>query len=254
LINLMTHLDLPACFEDDWKLESQLGLWAVLELLGRGLLTWEDVIPEGHSYEDDLLWAALAQLDGREPGELPGAAFPGGECYRLPQDWFAEPDKEEGYHYAARRGWLRLWSEAGYVLVDGPRTGTSLEAQAMTELRHYWGVAVSSWTRKAFDHAPVASLSGPLVAGLDPHLLRWLALVLPAVRLRLRRALNPSSLERFSLAASLLCCPGRLYVTSTHVDLVMSLDTISLPVRLAGLDRNPGWMADLGKVISFHFE
>ncbi|MBN1978225.1 MAG: hypothetical protein JW918_12585 [Anaerolineae bacterium] len=251
LINLMAYLDLPACFEADWRLESQVGSWGVLELLGRGLLAKEDMRCEG-----DLLWAALAQLDGREPGELPGADFSGGECFRLPVEWFAGlGGGEEGvYNYAARCGRLCLWSEAGYVLADVPRDGTSPKTQAAAEVRRYLSATAPALTRAAFDRVPLARLDGPLVAGLNAHLVRWLALVLPAVRLRLRRALNPPGGEVWNLAEPLLLCQGRLYVTSTHVDLLMSLDSISLPLRLAGLDRNPGWMADLGRVVSFHFE
>jgi hypothetical protein len=33
----------------------------------------------------------------------------------------------------------------------------------------------------------------------------------------------------------------------------MGLSAVSLPARLAGLDRDPGWMGDLGRVITFHF-
>jgi hypothetical protein len=47
---------------------------------------------------------------------------------------------------------------------------------------------------------------------------------------------------------------GQLFVTSMHVDLVMQVNDIRLPARQAGLDRDPGWVADLGKVIRFHFE
>lgn len=262
LINLMAYLDLPTCFEEDWGLESLVGSWGVLELLGRGLLTWKNTdAPPSRGYKDDPLWTALAQLDSREPGELPGATFPGGECFRLPGDWLAGIGDGEGiYRYAARRGRLRLWSEEGYVLEDVPRDDAPTRAQAKAGLRRYLctaaptGAAAPALVRAAFDYAPVTHLAGPLTAGLNPHLARWLGLMLPAICLRLRRALNPSGDGTWNLAESLLLCPGHLYVTSTHVDLVMSLDNISLPVRLAGLDRSPGWMADLGRVVLFHFE
>lgn len=84
-----------------------------------------------------------------------------------------------------------------------------------------------------------------------PLLARWLAQTLPFIALRLRLALglNPDA----GLAAALLCLPGQLYVTRTHVDLVAALEHISLPVRLAGLDRNPGWLPNFARVITFHF-
>jgi hypothetical protein len=140
------------------------------------------------------------------------------------------------------------------VLADVPRDGAPPKTLAEAELRRYLDAAAPNVLRAAFDRAPLAYLDGPLVAGLNPHLARWLALVLPAVRLRLYRALNPPADAAWHLADTLLRRPGRLYITSTHVDLVMGLDAISLPARLAGLDCNPGWMADLGRVVSFHFE
>lgn len=254
LINLMVYLDLPACFEGDWGLESRVGSWGVLELVARGLLAWEDGAARSH--ERDALWAVLARLDGREPGELPGAALPAGERFRLPAGWFAGIDDGGGgrYRYAARRGRLRVWSEGGYVLVDLPRDDAPPGAQAADVLRRYPVPAAFHLARAAEGRAPLAGPGGPLVAGLNPHPGGWLALVLPAIHLRLRRALDTSGDDAWSVTQSLLLCPARLYVTSTHVDVVMSLDAISLPVRLAGLDRNPGWMADLGRVVSFHFE
>jgi hypothetical protein len=33
----------------------------------------------------------------------------------------------------------------------------------------------------------------------------------------------------------------------------MDLKHVSLPVRLAGLDANPGWYPELGRVVTFHY-
>ncbi|MBK7674794.1 MAG: hypothetical protein IPJ27_08475 [Candidatus Accumulibacter sp.] len=52
--------------------------------------------------------------------------------------------------------------------------------------------------------------------------------------------------ERFSLAA-------RVVVTCSHVDVHFRLADVSLPVRRAGLDVNPGWLPWLGRVVSFHY-
>jgi hypothetical protein len=46
---------------------------------------------------------------------------------------------------------------------------------------------------------------------------------------------------------------GRLEVTRSHIDLFMPLDSATTPVRLAGLDCNPGFVPLLGRVISFHY-
>jgi hypothetical protein len=41
---------------------------------------------------------------------------------------------------------------------------------------------------------------------------------------------------------------------STHVDLHAALHAVRLPVRLAGLDVNPGWLPWLGRVVTFHYD
>ena len=46
---------------------------------------------------------------------------------------------------------------------------------------------------------------------------------------------------------------GMLYITPNHVDLVMRMKQVSVPVRIAGLDANPGWTPELGRIIKFHF-
>ncbi|MDA8018117.1 MAG: hypothetical protein MPN21_11785 [Thermoanaerobaculia bacterium] len=77
-------------------------------------------------------------------------------------------------------------------------------------------------------------------------------ILLQALRQRLAAALGDEP-WRPELATVLLAVPGRLYVTGTHVDLVVPLDHISVPVRQAGLDRDPGWVPELGRVVLFHF-
>ena len=81
-----------------------------------------------------------------------------------------------------------------------------------------------------------------------------MTLVLPYIRYRLQLALGGTESEPLDLVQALLLVPGRLYVTASHVDLVMGLDDMSLPVRVAGLDFDPGWLPDFGRVVQFHFE
>jgi hypothetical protein len=45
--------------------------------------------------------------------------------------------------------------------------------------------------------------------------------------------------------------PGLVHHSRTHVDVVMDLEAISIPVRVAGLDRDPGWVPGLGRVVAF---
>jgi len=69
------------------------------------------------------------------------------------------------------------------------------------------------------------------------------------VRERLRLAVGT-----FDPIHSILDARARIYVTSSHVDLVLRLDTADLTLRRAGLDRDPGWLPAYGRVVYFHFE
>ncbi len=52
----------------------------------------------------------------------------------------------------------------------------------------------------------------------------------------------------------LLQLPAKIRFTASHLDVYASLDHVRLPIRLAGLDINPGWLPWLGRVVTFHYE
>lgn len=117
----------------------------------------------------------------------------------------------------------------------------------------------SSWARwlgdeaiagQRIDLAGVAPLDGPLLASVTPDLRRWLAAVVPLLHQMLRRVLGADA----DPVADLLLRRGQLYVTSSHVDLVLPLAGVSLPVRIAGLDFDPGWLPAFGRIVQFHYE
>lgn len=205
LVNVMQQLNLPACFEAEWRLASQIGAWGTLELLGRALLAESARLPRLEQdgsvagLSADPLWAALAAIDGRGPGELPGAQFAGaGDVLHIPPAW---------------QSWLAR--EAG----------------------------------QAIDLVSQAPLAGPLLAGVSRDMRRWLAALTLLLRQMLLRALDDAA----DAALALLLRRGQLYVTSSHVDLIMPLDSVSLAVRRAGLDFDPGWLPAFGRVIQFHY-
>jgi hypothetical protein len=93
-----------------------------------------------------------------------------------------------------------------------------------------------------------ADLSQTLAADLDPGLAAWLSLAVPYLRYRLQQAMQMDD-----PIAHLLLVPGRLHITATHLDLTVAIERTSVAVRMAGLDRNPGWLAAFRRVIQFHF-
>jgi hypothetical protein len=45
-----------------------------------------------------------------------------------------------------------------------------------------------------------------------------------------------------------------LRATESHLDLHLHVDAVSIALRLAGLDLNPGWTPWLGRVVTFHYD
>jgi len=241
LINLMRHLELPGCFEPSWGLSRDLGPGGLLELIARALLA-----DEHDDYATDPLWRVLAELDGRAPRQWPGEAVNDNDVYRVPEQWLDEPP--ERLHWGATDRRLRLWSGRGFLIADVPRGARTASVQAMTEAGRYPGSPVP--TQAPFDAAPSDSLHQPLRDDINPSMAFWLRSVMPYLRWRL----DQSASAPLDPLDDLLLVPGRLYVTRAHIDLVTSLERISLPARLAGLDRDPGWLGDWGRVVSFHFQ
>ena len=103
--------------------------------------------------------------------------------------------------------------------------------------------------------APLAFnvLTGPLLGNISEGAQHWLALVLPFIRRRLGSALGIAN-ALGELESALLLRYARIFVSSMHIDVVMPLESISLPVRLAGLDRDPGWLPGFGRVIKLYYE
>lgn len=53
---------------------------------------------------------------------------------------------------------------------------------------------------------------------------------------------------------ALLARTAQVRLSPSHVDMTLALAAVQLPVRLAGLDINPGWLPWLGKVVEFHYD
>lgn len=118
------------------------------------------------------------------------------------------------------------------------------------------GLHALSWQDERSIADPSASEDSPADLALDQPLIQWPAQTLAGVHARLVQMLGlPAAQPGAStqLAELLLCQPGRVQVSRTHVDLSLPMDEIRLPVRRAGLDRDPGWVPDLGRIVLLHF-
>ena len=68
---------------------------------------------------------------------------------------------------------------------------------------------------------------------------------------RVARALGDARWRR--ACRLLLCLPGRVEWDAERLDVHFSLEQLPVAVRMAGLDRDPGWMPAAGRDLRFYF-
>jgi hypothetical protein len=148
----------------------------------------------------------------------------------LPRHWRAEA--EWLAPFPGGRAWhdgSTLWHSAGFALANRSA------AAAARRLARTLGVRLGS-------RPPGRSAAR---AGHDPDWLDCLALFLAA---RLRRAAPDDA-----LTAATLAIPGRVVIDEARLDVHFALAALPIALRLAGLDRDPGWLPSEGRDLRFHF-
>ncbi len=230
VLNLALALELYGDFTA--PLEPGIGLnpWELVDLLGTCLLG---------NRPNDPIWALLDSLAGRDRGEPRGRGFRPSPAWRVPPKWL-EPFAHDGaWRWSAAAGVLRIVHPAGFAVAAVPRTTAAPEVQLRRELRRLrplMPVAV----RTSLPREP----SRPLA--------RWIARLGGYADARLRLALALGVDAR--VGPVLLEHHARVFVSPSHVDVVLKLADLPLAVRIAGLDRNPGWIPAAGRHVALHFE
>ncbi len=203
--------------------------WALVELLGRHLLG-----AQLSDYADDPLWDVLAELDGRRPGTPPAVELGSEDPLRLPQAWLRRWPPPHPTYIARQSGEQLVirHPEAGFVAADVRCPPSRLDEVCAAEAALLGGAEI------------IMAAQGP-AAGAAPH---------PEQRFGDSVGAFVSWLLRSrAIGVSSLVSPGRVLVTATHVDVVLSLQHVDLAARVAGLDRDPGWVPALGRIVLFHF-
>ena len=182
------------------------------------LLAWTGRTWFGPAFERDPVWPLLAELAGRSPSQMPGRNFAPPSPTGVAGDWLINP------------AWLAPW---------GPKTALRWRRTARRE---------QAWHPAGFVVRDVALGTAP-----PPRSRRaiWLRRLLVYVQARTALALGSDDIAQ---VPHLLCRhAAEVQVSATAVDVTLSLDALPLAVRLAGLDRNPGWIPAAGRSIWFHF-
>ncbi len=240
VINAALALNLYGDFTMPLEPGIAFSIWDFLALTGRAIA--------GKQIEFDPIWPMLAKLAGREEGEQPGARFtPPGE-WRMPPDWLnAFPERDE-WTYDTSRSRLIVRHPAGFDVMDvklGLRFRVKdIEARLARETRCYTNV--TAFKRRRF-------VSGEFILRKrEPGLDRWTRWIADYLRVRLSRALGIGPTDE--LKTMLFARAARVEVTPARLDVFFSLAELPIEIRLAGLDRDPGWVPAAGRAIAFHFD
>jgi hypothetical protein len=246
LINLGVFLELYGDFTTPLQPGLALSVWDFVTLLGRRLCAEGDGPVDESSAEggEDAVWSLLARLAGRAEGEEPGQGFEAPDEWRVPPAWL-KPFPEGGvWDWSTSGGRLRVRHARGFHVLDVKRRrGVGAARQLSAELAAYEGAD--------FGLRRVKARPGEKGAG-GGGLARWVSWLAAYARVRLARALG---YEPGARASRLLLLQGAsVRVTATHLDAYFQLAGLPIEVRLAGLDRDPGWVPAAGRFVAFHYD
>ena len=233
LLNAALFLNLYGDFTTPHARGIDLPVWDFLALVGVEFC--------GEDLRRDPVWTLLRKLSGREEGEEPGAGFAPSDAWRVPPRWLAAFPEHRAWKWKMEDGRLRVLHPRGFLILDVPSSGDARE-QLEAETAVYPSNLRGPLRQASFANAsePASTLEG------------WLGRLLPYLRARLGRALGVSkakTLERLVCGQE-----AKVTVTATRLDVIFELARLPLQVRLAGLDRDPGWVPAAGRHIAFHFE
>ena len=257
LINLAIYLGLYGDFTTPAELGVELNIWDFVALVGRELL--------GHGIEGDPIWQLMADLAGRAEDTPLGRDFEPADEWRIPEDWLQPFSRAGQCEWTTVGGRLRVSHPQGFALLDIPleyEDGPSIvDQQLWHELKAYqnFGLEVSALplsedlARQLFaaSFLPGTANRPDFEPGSFSPLRLWLNRLMPYVRARLRQALGSEATED---PGAVFGRHAKVVVTATHLDVFFALADLPIEIRVAGLDRNPGWVPAAGRFIAFHFD
>jgi hypothetical protein len=177
----------------------------------------------GRAYLDDPLHCRLSEI-----------GLPGG----LPVGWEVDPEWLTGLPPAphglrSSRARTILWDVRGFALVDAPHAAPRRRR---------------AWLRRYAACGPCAALPRqPRRSMPRDSDARWIACLAEFMTARLAMAgdgLGPQSLR----------LPASVTFDEQRVEVAFDLARLPVEVRLAGLDRDPGWLPAEGRSLAFSFQ
>jgi hypothetical protein len=102
-----------------------------------------------------------------------------------------------------------------------------------------------------FDADPIAMVFVDLAGGRDDYRQRWVGRIARIVSRRLTRSLDMCASDAASFVVRR---DAGVVVSAAHVEVTFALESLSVAIRRAGLDRNPGFVPAASRSIGFVYE
>ncbi|HEY6190254.1 MAG TPA: hypothetical protein VIW80_21560 [Pyrinomonadaceae bacterium] len=244
LINVALFLELYGDFTMPQEPGLSLSIWDFLTLFGAEL---------DEKFDRDPLSALLLQLAGRAEDEALGQGFEPPQEWRIPPRWLASFPERAACEWEAGGGRLRVRHAEGFLVLDVSLDDDAARAVDAEGVRARLLHEMEAYRDGAdLELRPAASSEWSQAARETDALKRWFGWLAPFVFARLRRALGLANGD--ALAPLLFEHAARASVTATHLDIYFGLASLPVEIRLAGIDRDPGWVPAAGRYIAFHYE
>jgi hypothetical protein len=237
LLNSALALGLYGDFTAPLRRRISLDPWDFVELMARRL-------GAAGGARRDPIWLLLAHLANRPSGVRPGQGFRSPRGWRIDHGWL-EPFRGD------RRPW-RWWTPAGRLVVVHPAGFPILDVARRTAGTTTAADVRAQLARLTTDVPQLRRMTPPdarrsAASARD----RWLDALAAYVRARLALALVPPP-DR-ALARVVFAHDAEIVVRGSVVESTFRLDRLPIAIRIAGLDRDPGWVPAAGRSIRFRF-
>ncbi len=229
LLNLGLYLQLYSDFTESLKTEIDLNIWDFIALLGFEFL--------GEEIKTDAVWDFLKTMAERENDGEFGQEFNQFQDWQMPLEWLETFPKNQKWFWGKKGKRLVVRHSAGFNVVDVVLRG-DIETQLKDELEIYQKYFSEIAKAEKKDFSQIKSK-------------KWLKNLAEYLQKRLFQALNLETLE--DLNAILFKRQAAVTTSATHLDITFGLADLPIEVRLAGIDRDPGWIPAVGKFVYFHF-
>ena len=229
LLNLGLFLGLYRDFTESLEAEIDLNIWDFVALLALEFL--------GERIKRDEIWNFLIRVSGRENGHDFGREFNRFQDWRMPTAWLETFPKDREWLWAKQRKRLVIRHAAGFNVVD-VSLGGDAEKRLKIESKIYdrYFAKIEGAKRAGFPQIKPKSRLKNLTEFLEKRLFQ-------ALNVETREELNAVLFERQATVS----------VSTTHLEVTFGLADLPIEIRLAGIDRDPGWIPAAGKYVYFHF-